>query len=186
MRGFLFLCGLALIIGGAYASNPPSLPAAETIHYPSNVYRVAFDSSADSFLRDETRDAVLDWERKTPGLIFEMVDEPCHDKNCIVIVSVTTQYLNQEHGPAPGPDRFIGWCDRDSTPTKIEIADDAMFTKDYAIRHELGHALGLGHGDIDTVMNYHANQGATTVKCADVRAYFNLLGSRMPRCEDTP
>src|ERR1035441_6936497 len=178
MRGFLFLCGLALIIWVASAKHPVAMLRApgyisDPSSYTANVYKFAFDSSADSFLRKETEEAIHDWENKAPGLTFQVLDSPCHEKNCIVIVSVTADSLSQEHGAAPGTDRYIGWCEVTELPIRIEIASDGL-NQDYTIRHELGHAIGLGHGDVDTVMSWHSTQGATKVTCADVRAYFAM------------
>lgn len=135
------------------------------------VYRVSLGPGMDPFLQSEVMDGLREWEQDAPHLHFEVVFTPCHEEKCVDIVPVTLKYLRENHVYNP-EHPTIGWTNREQRPIRVEIASEVMFpVRNYVVRHEIGHVLGLGHGDKQTIMFWESSGASVEITCADVREY---------------
>lgn len=133
-------------------------------------HQVVIDSKFTNHHKQLIVEGCQDWEVKTNYTVTFKFPENVHQEHDVIwIRSATTDQLKEYGDHVVGRTNY-GLGDGTSNVILLnpEYQDDVWHI---AVRHELGHALGLGHDRNGTVMASITNNAAEYVTCQDVAKF---------------
>lgn len=116
--------------------------SSQNLHLPLEV-RVSADLDETSVRATQT--AVAYWNETMGAPVFVLSSAPASDTRECGVVRVTGN-------PKPGYRAWTDWDDCSAT-VAVKDNDSTLQTRDFVVRHELGHVLNLEHDDVDGLHN---------------------------------
>lgn len=163
---------MALLLGSTACASPPQAP-------PPLEYSVAIDQSFAMSQIESVTEAIDDWTTAVPELhltyVIASCDAPSPQQVC----------LHPDYDPPDPTDDVVGTTYRGGSDSgtvlifvnRIQATgwNMASLTRQTAA-HELGHAMGLQHAAVGTLMAADVTSQAPSVTAADVAQFWAVRG----------
>ena len=147
-------------------------------------YTVLVDPSFDMDQQGAAISGIADWTAAVPELTLKPVIEPCTAPSAQQIC------LLPEYAQPDPPLQVVGTTYRGASESgtvyiyvnRIDaLSGDAMGLTRQTVAHELGHAMGLQHQGMDTLMAASVSDQAPAVTAADVAQFWSGPRAIAPR-----